>query len=105
MCPGKPVNCRLRESKGDTEGGKGDMAEEWKDWLDRDLRRDRGREGRDGRQVNYSEVENKVGEVTVRTEHGDDKVRNGRWSDKNNGRHPPAEMHKGIAIVASGKEG
>lgn len=31
MCPGKrgkPVNCRLQDSKGDTVGGKGEMAEE-----------------------------------------------------------------------------
>ncbi len=28
MCPGKPVNCGLQESMGDTEGGKGEMADE-----------------------------------------------------------------------------
>lgn len=56
MCPGKPVNCGLQESKGDTEGGKGEMSDGRRELVVERCEEGQTRE-RDGVQVNYTDDE------------------------------------------------
>lgn len=78
MCPGKPVNCGLQESKGDTVGGKGEIEDGRRGLVGR---KEEVEEERDSGEVKYNEgcremrLSGKGNRRKGRNRRGDRKVR------------------------------